>query len=105
MDKLKPSELLRLGAQQVKHTKNSYFEYEGDRKNPEDAKVTAACALGMIAVACAGSTNYKQCCEELSKVIDRLRENKVGYVHVEWLNDEENKTPEEISRYLEDRGA
>jgi hypothetical protein len=29
----------------------------------------------------------------------------VGYVHVEWLNDEENKTPEEISRYLEDRGA
>ena len=102
MDKLKPSQLLRLGATQVHHVTNDYFVKCDD----DDITIIGACALGMMSIAKHGQTKY---CPELSialsEVKEELKKYNINPQVVVTLNDDVGCSPEEIAQWLEHHGA
>lgn len=97
MDKLKPSQLLRLGSKQVLHMKNKTFYTAKDN----DVTITAACALGMIAIAETGNTQYEDCINVFYNQIESIPLPYELRRKIVDMNDDQNKSPEEIAQYLE----
>ncbi len=98
MDKLKPSQLLRLGAKQVGQCRfRTFVSLEG--------VVTQACAYGMMVVAKTGSLDFEVC-----RAFSLDGENVLGEATNQVLNemvnrnDKQYQTPEEIAQWLESKG-
>ena len=107
MDKLKPSQLLRLGAKQIKHCRGTYFCRENG-----NGPIVKACAVGMIAIAKAGSLDVlatEEALGELTKEYSSIRiqgrpfnEDLSDFIAT--LNDKHKRTPEQIAQRLEKEG-
>jgi hypothetical protein len=110
MDKLKPSELLLLGSQQVKQCRNSYLQ-TSDELWPQ-CQVESACSIGMMVVAQVGTKDISVCNRHLDRVRDRLRElpnptdyegNNLLEAIVE-MNDSRHMKPKTIAMVLKKHG-
>jgi hypothetical protein len=95
MDKLKPSQYLRLGSKQIEQ---AYCQYLHSNHNVVDK----ACPLGMMAVARAGTLDSKECCKALAEIMDMLPSKYID--HIVDMNDRVLKTPKEIADWLEEKG-
>jgi hypothetical protein len=110
MDKLKPSELLKIGSTQVNHTIRQLLDtkMDGDKE-----VVHSACAVGMMMVAAAGTTEYKACHDVKKKVDDILSIDVPDRYHagtinlrcaiIDW-NDHVRASIPEIINWLEQLG-
>jgi hypothetical protein len=103
MDKLNFSDLLTLGSQQVPHCKRSMFgvDIKGER-------VDEACAVGMIAIGIAGTTELRACQEAYHTFQERVKEQGVSCRYLErqiiqW-NDHHHLTPKQIAEKLKAEG-
>ena len=93
-DKLKPSQLLLLGAEQVPQCRCQHFQYEAGTD-----RVIAACALGTMAIGKAGSLDFEACCTAAKEVVPQATRFMVAY-----FNDDCGWSPQQIARWLERNG-
>jgi hypothetical protein len=100
MDK-KFSTLLRLGAKQVIQTTGTYL----DPNTRDNDKVQAACAIGMMAVGRAGTTDYQACRVALNEIISYL-DDKESYMKAQIIcwNDTNCLSADQIAEHLEAKG-
>ena len=107
MDKLKPSQLLLLGASKVRHIRDAFHHI--DRRH----QVDAACAIGMMSVAKAGSTDYEDCKKALTLLERELcglfitthcARPQTVRAYVVYMNDTLKLSSDEIAERLEKCG-
>ncbi len=94
-DKLKPSQLLRIGANQIKHIRWNTFRH--DR-----GKIIGGCALAMMAVAKSGSLMLKDVEIARTEIWNALGRN-IGSAVIN-RNDGKHQSPDQIADWLEGKG-
>jgi hypothetical protein len=101
MDKLKYSQLLRLGRQKVKPIRHQWFTTD------DGHTIVGACVIGMIAVAKTGSLNLLECQATLNGLLDELN-NQSQFLSSQMVDLYEakahKKSPEEVADWLEAKG-
>ena len=98
MDKLKPSQLLRLGSKQVPKCKKTFFDMN------KEGQVTAACVIGMITIGYTGTTKFQDNWDKIPKILEMLRnEYCVDTLTITQMNDGYDKSPEYIAKWLESK--
>jgi hypothetical protein len=96
MDKMQYSELLLTGSKVVNHIQKAWML---SRKG----QVHSACAIGMMAVARAGSLDNIACRAELDKLRRELVKKELKGLII-GMNDQQKLTPEEIAAKLKEKG-
>lgn len=100
-DKLKMSALLRLGAKQVKPIRGIFLAPS------KTGKVRGACAIGMMAVAKAGTLDHVECERALAGITGPWDKDEPGSETLSEINhrfEQERQSPAQIARWLESEG-
>lgn len=104
MDKL--SKLLRLGASKVPHIKGNWFAYDCYDVHTGGGKVKGACALGLMTIGLTGKSTFENIDLDASTSIKKeIADHNIDIYDIVNLNDNLNKSPEEIAQWLEEKGA